>query len=131
MEYESVVQTMEKEFRIVLMSIESVKEQVRSKYKRLSKKLNLKDNELALNAQVKNEKGKGYFKMRQGLKGTCRICGKYGHKVIDCWENDKKKMKGVTKKLQGRCNYCGMYSHKEADCKKKKMKQSIESDRQT
>ena len=83
-EYESVVETMERELGSGTLTIELMKEQVRSKYKRLSKKLNLKDNELALNTQVKNEKGKGYLKRRQGFKGTCRICGKYSHKAADC-----------------------------------------------
>lgn len=55
-EYESVAETMERELGSGTLPIELMKEQVISKYKRLSKRFNLKDNELALNTQVNNEK---------------------------------------------------------------------------
>lgn len=129
-EYESVVETMEKDLAAGILTIESMKEQVRSKYKRLVKKMNLNDNELALNTQVKNTNGnKGQFKKRQGFKGTCRICGKYGHKAADCWENEKNKKKNEPKRFQGKCNYCGIYGHKEVDCRKKKKNTSTTSEK--
>ena len=93
------------------------------------KKNNRKDSDLTLNTQLMSVKGKGYFKRKQGFKGTCRICSKYGHKVVDCWENDKNERKGEPKRSQGKCNYCGIFSHKEADYRKQKMMENTTSDK--
>ena len=62
---------------------------------RLLKKLNIKDDKLAL--MGKNENKKKFKNYKQGFKGTCRICGKYGHKAADCWENEKNKNKSGDK----------------------------------
>ena len=86
---------MEKDIGLGVLAVKSLKQQVRSKYKCLVKKIDFMD--LALTSQVyKNKdmnKNKNTFKKKQGFKGNCRNCGKYGHKANDCWEieNDKKK----------------------------------------
>ena len=73
-EYESVVESMERDLGLGKLTVESLKEQGRSKYKRLVKKKNLKDNDLALTMQVdKNgnfNKNKSTFKKKQGFKGN-------------------------------------------------------------
>ena len=76
-EYESIVETMERDLGAGVLTIDDLKEQVRSKYQRLVKKTKLKDDKLALLAN--NNK----YKKKQGFKGNCRICGKYGHKAAD------------------------------------------------
>lgn len=45
MEYESVVESMEKDLSLGILTVESLKEHARSKYKRLVKKMDLKENE--------------------------------------------------------------------------------------
>ena len=52
--------------------------------------MNLKDNELALTTEVDKSKPKYNMNKKQGFKGNYRICGKYGHKAADCWENKRK-----------------------------------------
>ena len=127
-EYESAVEAMERELAADILTIDELREQVRSKCKRLLKKLNIKDDELALMA--KNENKKKYKNYKQGFKGTCKICGKYGHKAADCWEDEKNKNKSGDKnkyQFKGKCNYCGIYGHKERDCRKKKAAENQES----
>ena len=127
-EYESAVEAMERELAADILTIDELKEQVRSKYQRLLKKLNIKDDELALMAN--NDNKKKFKNYKQGFKGTCRICGKYGHKAADCWENEKNKNKnGDRNKYQfkGKCNYCGIYGHKERECRKKKAAENQEN----
>ena len=120
-EYESIVETMERDLGAGLLTVEDLKEQVRSKYRRLTKKMNVKEDELSLTAS------NNIFKKKQGFKGNCRICGKYSHKAADCWgkknnKNKKTNQGGNNKEWQfkGKCNYCGIYGHKEKDCRKKK-----------
>ncbi len=92
---------------------------MRSKYKHLVKKIDLKENELALTTEVNNHKAKYYINKRQGFKGNCRICGKYGFKLAYCFENKSNKIKNVKRKFTGKCNYFGIKGHKEDDCWKK------------
>ena len=87
-EYESIIKTLERDLDAGLLTIENLKEQVHSKYRRLTKKMDIKDNELALNATNKYN-----YKKKQRFKGKCRICSKYGHKAADCWENKNNKNK--------------------------------------
>ena len=56
---------------------------------------------------------------KQGFKGNCRICGKYGHKAANFWENKGNKVKSQKTHVNGKCNYCEMKGHKETDCWKK------------
>ena len=127
-EYESIVETLERDLGEGLLTFEDLKEQVRSKYRRLTKKMNVKEDELAFTVLIKK------FNKKQGFKGNCRICGKYGHKAADCWENKINKNKkfnqgGGNKEWQfkGKCNFCGIYGHKERDCHKKKAQENEEN----
>ena len=38
-------------------------------------------------------KGKNQKKFKKPFKKECRICGKKGHKAVDCWESEKNKDK--------------------------------------
>ena len=128
-EYESIVETMERDLGAGILTIDDMKEQVRSKYRRLTKRMNIKEDELALSAT--NNK----MKKKQGFKGNCRICGKYGHKAADCWENknnkNKKPNQGGNRDwiFKGKCNFCGIYGHKERDCRKKKAQMEAEENK--
>ena len=63
-EYESIIKTLERDLDAGLLTIENLKEQVHSKYRRLTKKMDIKDNELALNATNKYN-----YKKKQRFKG--------------------------------------------------------------
>ena len=80
--------------------------------------MNLKDNELALTTEVEKPKYKYKMNKKQGFKGNCRVCGKYGHKAANCWET-RETRSSQKKQFSGKCNYCGMKGHKEIDCWKK------------
>ncbi len=60
------------------------------------------------------------------FKGTCRTCGKYGHKSAQCYHNsDNTTPNQVTAKTKyyktkDKCTYCNIMGHKEEDCYKKK-----------
>ena len=66
-EYESIVETMERDLGAEVLTIDDMKEQVHSKYRRLTKKMNVKEDRLALTTL--NNK----LKKEQGFKGNCRI----------------------------------------------------------
>jgi hypothetical protein len=53
------------------------------------------------------------------FKGTCRKCGKIGHKGLDC-RSDGGKMKG-------KCFGCGQEGHYKRDCHKKEEKKADET----
>lgn len=72
-EYKSLVESMEKNLDIGILTVESPKEQGRSKYMYLVKKMNLKDNKLALETEVDKHKSKYSMNKKQGFKGNCRI----------------------------------------------------------
>ena len=121
-EYENVVERLEELLAEEELTVEKVKETVRSKYKRLKSSMGIEnEDDIALassetyDSKFKKAKGKGF-------KGTCRICGKYGHKASDCWFKDGKNPKNNRneKRFTGKCNYCGIIGHKERDCRKKK-----------
>ena len=91
-----------------------VKTDLRSKYGRLKTTNDNDDDDgddEALFVKGTNKKIKKQF------KGSCRICGKQGHKAIDCWENprNKNKNKYSNQRFTGRYNYYNKVGHKEKD----------------
>ena len=132
-EYDNLIETMEKELGEGTLTIDEIKTRTRAKYKRMRKTQDVKDNAIALYAENNqtnsasnynnnNNKYKNRYK-NKSFKGTCRICGKYGHKAADCWENTKRGNNNGNYKFKGKCNYCGIFGHKERDCRKKKRDQ--------
>ena len=70
------------------ISLNKVMDALRTKYnlicQRKNKRINLNEDEapaLFVNNQA--------FRGKKQYKGTCRICGKYGHKAEDCLHNEK------------------------------------------
>ena len=76
-EYENMVETMEIEMENISnpLTIKTIRDRLRSKYQRLKKKTEVKDDKALV--------------ARHQFKGTCRNCGKYGHKSKDCRNNNK------------------------------------------
>ena len=116
-QYETVVESLERKLGKGTLTITKIKTDLRSKFGRLKIMNEDDDDENALLAHGSGKRFKKQF------KGTCRICGKQGHKAIDCWENPRNKNKNKNKnnlRFTGRCNYCNKVGHKEKDCFKKK-----------
>ena len=93
-EYDNLMETLEKELGDGTLTIDEIKTRARAKYKRLIKNKNVKDDATALLTKDNQDnynkwKNKKYKNNNKNFKGTCRICGKYGHKAADCWENKK------------------------------------------
>ena len=117
-QYESIVEKMMSD--ISIMRIEDVREELQSKYRRLMKYADEKneDNEHALIAG---------HPFKRKFKGKCNKCGIYGHKAIECRgtktnqgdQQDSRK----TGRFNGKCNYCGKIGHKEIVCRKKQREQ--------
>ena len=65
-------------------------------------------------------RGKGdTFKVK--FEGECWICGKKGHRKMDCWHNDQKPQAEQRKK---KCEYCGAEGHIKSACRKFKADQA-------
>jgi len=147
-EYESLIETMEKELDNNL-TLAEVREWVRAKYARFEsykETTNETKGEAALvtkgtNNDNNNNRGKKTF------KGRCRICGRYGHKGEDCWHNKDNRNGNKNnnsnnntdrgndgnhmsrgRRFDGNCHYCGKYGHRSADCWNKKRDESKRND---
>jgi hypothetical protein len=117
-EYETLDEKLETEIeaRVGPLTLEGLREQLRSKYQHLQKTTGGKTEvETALAAR---------FTKR--FKGQCQSCGMFGHKAMDYKTRgtDKKdvtgaEFKGTQKKFQGKCNHCGIFGHMEKNCYKK------------
>jgi hypothetical protein len=133
-EYDNTLEILRKDLdRTQPPDLEDVKETIREKYEIiLSRKQGKKKDENE--EQVLATKVGGKF-----FKGTCRICGKKGHKAGDCWENSKNADKrpdwykpGENRKQESTsdetrtCNYCKKVGHLVKDCYKLKNKQKKE-----
>ena len=61
------------------------------------------------------------------FKGKCNKCGKYGHRVSDCWGNKKdnrnKNNTARNPSFNGECNNCRKRGHRAVDCWDKKRKE--------
>ena len=118
-EYENMVEAMEVEMEDTTKKLElkTVRERLRAKYQRIKKQNNVEDD-------------KALIMRHQQFKGTCRNCGKYGHKAKDCRnkERNNKNDQRINNnnrdergpRINGKCNYCGKEGHMEKFCFKKK-----------
>merc|ERR1712224_562411 len=60
---------------------------------------------------------------KKPFKGRCNLCGKFGHKAVDCPTKHKKDNGGNggdKGRFNGKCLYCGKWGHMKQDCKKLK-----------
>ena len=56
---------------------------------------------------------------KKPFKGRCNLCGRFGHKAVDCSIKDNKN--GENKgRFNGKCFYCGKWGHMKQDCRKLK-----------
>ena len=121
-EYENMVEAMEVELENNTnpLKLKTVRERLRSKYQRLKKNNEAEDD-------------KALIARHQQFKGTCRNCGKYGHKAKDCRDKTKSRSQQRNNnnnsgrnqnergpRINGKCNYCGKEGHMEKYCYKKK-----------
>ena len=120
-DYEVQVNELEEKLQdaSVTVSIEDVRSKLNSRYARIQKNEESREEEKALAA------------FRKQFKGLCNKCGQYGHKSGDpkCPESDQNNQGGGTgqtnnsdqsTRIKGNCHYCGKYGHKKADCRKRK-----------
>jgi hypothetical protein len=97
-------------------TVREVEKEIVDKWKRDFHK---EDSEKKGIAMAVTTKGTGNWKK---FKGTCRKCGKIGHKALDCRsEGGNNKSKGV------KCYGCGLEGHYKRDCPKEKEKKAEES----
>ena len=81
------------------------------------------------------QSGKNKTTYAKKFKGDCRLCGKKGHKAVDCWESAKGKgsanynmsklqtprvVPGDYKAKKKVCTFCGKENHTFEDCFKRK-----------
>ena len=126
-EYDNVVESLEDKLddEDEKLTINDVKDKLRAKYAKIKKRLGIEDdknedtddenNEDALNMRDKP-------RFRKPFKGTCRNCGKIGHKSFECLENKQNQLRrGNNNRFQRqqfdrskiRCHYCGIPGHKQ------------------
>ena len=79
-EYETVVELCEEDLSRGNINLSTVKERIRARYSRLQKTKEDSEEAIALMA-------KGQF------KGSCNVCGKFGHKGSDCFTLERNKAK--------------------------------------
>ncbi|EED87033.1 predicted protein, partial [Thalassiosira pseudonana CCMP1335] len=91
--------------------METVREKLNSRFERITKNAEAKEEEKALAA------------FKKQYKGRCSNCGEYGHKSGDCSERDKPSSGTGNKtenRFNGECHYCHKKGHKKEDCRKMK-----------
>ena len=95
-EYETVVELCEEDLSRGNISLTTVKERIRARYKRLLKTSSDEQDAIALMAKTQ-------------FKKACTVCGKIGHKGADCFtlEKNKEKKEAYMKKLNERRNNKG------------------------
>ena len=92
-EYETVVELCEEDLTRGNINLTTVKERIRSRYKRLLKTNSDEQEAIALMAKTQ-------------FKKACTVCGKIGHKGADCFtlERNKDKKEAYMKKMNERRN---------------------------
>ena len=90
----------------------------------------------------KNEQDKGLSgNFQKQFKGTCRYCGKFGHKAIECRSRLQDEARNHqnsssntvrhqgnqdNRKFMGKCFNCGKVGHRKSECKKEMANKSRE-----
>jgi hypothetical protein len=92
-EYETVVELCEEDLSRGNVNLQTVKERIRARYTRLQKAIDDPDDAVAL-------------MMKTQFKKACTVCGKIGHKGVDCFtlEKNKEKKEEYFKKLKEKKN---------------------------
>ena len=89
------------------LTIESIREKLSNRYARITDRDSI---------EFKESEEKGLAAYGKQFKGTCRNCGKYGHKAVDCTNNGE--LEGSSSHKGGGCFFCGMSNHAIFDCRK-------------
>ena len=129
-EYILLTSQLKKEVAKGNVTVYELREELKSAYLALKKANGWSEEEIALSAKTKTG-GRSFPKQ---YKGQCRGCGKYGHKVADCWEKNKNKEdrpknwksgkyqkseeQGRKGGFSGKCFKCGETGHKSFECRK-------------
>ena len=113
------------------LGLEGLKDKIHAKYSRIMnertstrKSRNAEKALLASALSHATQRDTAFAAYIKQFKGTCRNCGKYGHKSDSCPDkktsttnsSDGKQPSGG--RFNGKCHYCGIYGHKKIDCKK-------------
>ena len=120
--YEAVCDQIENEMndenRVFEVSLDMVKDRLRSKYLKMLRKTNLKHNAGKSTTFSEDAMYAGKY-----FKGKCHHCGKQGHKSVDCKDKKGKSDNNGGNKSKLHCNYCNKNGHSEDFCYKKKREQ--------
>ena len=122
--YETTEEICEDDLTRGILTFESLRERLRAKFRRSKTSDSMKKDEVAL--------------FTKQFKGTCNVCGKIGHKGVDCFtleknkrkkeeymkkmNNRKNKGKGKQDKSKVKCYSCQKMGHYSNECPDKKNK---------
>jgi hypothetical protein len=125
MEYDSLVEAIEEDMNKELtdqITVKRVRERLRARFRRMAMR-----NDDGNSPNIKHEVA--LTTAPKKFKGRCQLCGKFGHKKVDCQDNEAKPNKsfssfGPSKSNNSNgknpkemiCNYCKKKGHTEAYC---------------
>ena len=124
-EYENTIDNCSKQLSAGTLSLEQLKDDVQAKYSRIRRlhKSDTPTNDKALVSMLTGlmERDEAFAAFVQQFKGSCRTCGKYGHKSVDCPDvKQQSQTAGASPKFfgkfSGKCYHCGMPGHRKIDC---------------
>jgi len=117
-DYENLIENLESDIETGNLDLDKLKSRLRAKYRRLMEKEDkpTKRNVKVDKVLISKESG--------GFKGSCRICGEYGHKAAYC------KKKAARKDIV--CTYCKLKGHVEKNCwRKQKNEKAQKADKKS